>query len=983
MGERGHQAGTTLRFLEFELDAASYRLSRKGEPLHVERRVFDLIAYLAKHRDRVVPRSELLAEVWGGVTVTSHVLVQALHAARRVLGENAESPSVLKTIRRAGVQFIAPAIEVPPLPSASFLGRDAELAAIRQALARAEAGLPQVVLVEGEPGAGKTRLCHEVLVPLEAAGASVHWGRCAESEGAPAFWPWIRAARTATSESPYPVAPQSEHRLAGDLGPSRFGMFDAITDWWRGTCESAPTIVVIDDLHRADDASFELFCFLAEEMRPCRFTLVATFRPGADDLDPHRRERLSELAGRSASTTLRLGGLPSEAVGEFCRAVQPGLSDLAVESIVQRSGGNPFFVTQLLTLSERDLGSGALPESVASSVRNRIEALPSTSRAVVSAASVLGREFDSDLAARMCGFDSEVRENAVAEAEATGLVARSGDVRARFVHDLVREAVYRGLSGSDRGRLHHEAAQMLLATGSDEVWSEVSYHASRAGAFGTSELTLQASHQAATQALVRFAFEDAIVHLSRYLEAATHAPDLSDVDRADHLLLLGRALLAVGDKQESRATLRQAARLGGWRYLAEAALETAPGIWSLEAGKFDLEAADLLRTALAAIPDDEHALRAMLGSRLAAALVWAPGSIAERRELVATARDHRSAATSRSARITSGLYDVLALWLPGECEERLGRIEGLLAEAQALQLPEAEVVLRVFRFTTLTELGRRTERKRELARLSDRLEVHPLPEALWYVPMLRASLATEECDWSAADEYRAEFARVGEALRDLNFGHAQAGFAMASAFHNDVCSDFIEFAAAVVDQFPDFSVFRGAWALMLAESGRYSDSRECYSPLMSELQAVPEDNLWLLTSALVGECVATIGDSENAGLLLEAMKPFADEQPVAGYGVLSWGSVSRVLGRLARVISRPALAVDLLSRAIEQEQHSGCTNWLGYSLVERAAAETSLAGEPTAGVVRDLARADEIADRFGIPRLKRAVRESGDRPRST
>ena len=170
-----------------------------------------------------------------------------------------------------------------------FLGRKAELAAIRQAQARSEVGLPQVVLISGEPGAGKTRLCHEVTGPMRADGSVVCWGGCAESEGAPAFWPWLQASSSAPRNIPYPVAPDVGHRLTGGLESSRFGLFDAIAEWWRSQAELGHLVVVLDDLHRADDASFELFCFLARVMRPCRFLLLGTFRSAPEDLAASRR----------------------------------------------------------------------------------------------------------------------------------------------------------------------------------------------------------------------------------------------------------------------------------------------------------------------------------------------------------------------------------------------------------------------------------------------------------------------------------------------------------------------------------------------------------------------------------------------------------------------------------------------------------------------------------------------------------------------
>src|SRR5262245_33907252 len=97
-----------LVFGDFELDESRYELRRRGAPVAVQPRVLDLILHLARHRERVVGKDELLDAIWKGTAVTEASLSQALSVARRALDDTSEAQRVIRTVRSKGFRFVAP-----------------------------------------------------------------------------------------------------------------------------------------------------------------------------------------------------------------------------------------------------------------------------------------------------------------------------------------------------------------------------------------------------------------------------------------------------------------------------------------------------------------------------------------------------------------------------------------------------------------------------------------------------------------------------------------------------------------------------------------------------------------------------------------------------------------------------------------------------------------------------------------------------------
>lgn len=301
-----------------------------------------------------------------------------------------------------------------------FVGRVPELEALAAQIAATRRGSAGMVLIAGEPGAGKTRLVEEAVAGV--APGRVLWGRCQEIEGAPAFWPWIQVLRAYVRATP---GERLRHELGDDvatlarlvpairtrwpdaatpgdetLNPeaARFRLFDAVTMFLRTIASHDLLVVVLDDLHWADNESLLLLAFVARELRGERLLMLGTYRETELRQSMAAARALGDLA--RSSHRLTLSGLTADDVGQYVlaasgQAPEPG----TIQAILRATEGNAFFVTEVVALlhvkgplDATALRSGHvdLPAEVYELIRRRIAPLSVAGRSVLATAALLG-----------------------------------------------------------------------------------------------------------------------------------------------------------------------------------------------------------------------------------------------------------------------------------------------------------------------------------------------------------------------------------------------------------------------------------------------------------------------------------------------------------------------------------------------------------------------------------------------------------------
>lgn len=611
-------------FGEYELDAQRFELRHAGTKVAVQPKVLDLLSYLVRARDRVVGKRELMDAVWGDATVGEASIGHAIMEARRAIGDDALAAIV--TVRGRGFRFALDvaervpgrAAEAAPVVAAddSFVGRDAPLTVASGRLDECLAGRGSLLWMTGEAGIGKTRLAEEIARRAEARGAQVLRAQAHETPGAPPLWIWSHLVR----ELAGPRGDAAHRGLVERLSPlpaadlrlssaQRFALFDELSHAFVRQARARPLVLVLEDLHRADAGSLELLQFFARSVREAPVLVLCTYREGLVPNDA-RAGLLGGLLAESRSVSIPLRGL---SVREVARLVEHTTGtppdDALVAAMHERSGGNPLYVQELLKTSwaeqamrtsARELRSTMdLQQGLIETIARHLDELSPGVRELLGMAAVLGREFDATRLRVVSGVAPEVLLNGIEEAQRVGLLMASGRGLHRFVHPLVRHALYKKVPAAQRAARHAIVGERLIAHYADTLEphaAELAEHFTRALPGGDPALALRFAMLAAEQAQARGASRDAARHWRQAVDALAHAPHEGPVAVGIHLGL-ARAFVAMGDMTAARQSFQDAALLARTFACASALTEALAGLAETQHGPAELRVPDTVRDA--------------------------------------------------------------------------------------------------------------------------------------------------------------------------------------------------------------------------------------------------------------------------------------------------------------------------------------------------------------------------------------------------
>jgi DNA-binding SARP family transcriptional activator len=470
----------------------------------------------------------------------------------------------------------APGLAAPA--DAWFVGREAELADLSRAWEGAAARRPQLVLVAGEAGIGKTRLVRALAELAGATGGLVVQARCYQAERSLFLQPVAEAVRAAALALPPARLAAAAGETAGTLAElvpelrrlldlpgyerapaelERRRSFEAVAAFLRGLAAQQPLLLAVDDLHQAGASTLELLHFLLGRLAGDRLLVVATVRAeeGAD--------ALAALA--DVGRVLELGPLPAAAVAEL--AGRFGVADLAGPVLERARGHTLFTVESLRAAAEGGRDRAAVPASLRDAVLTRARRAGPEVEALLRAAVVVGAAFDLEVVAALLELPVEEAATRAEQAMAARLLVE-GDTGAgyRFANDLVREVLYQTSPRPTRVTRHRRLAAMLA-----DRPEAAAGHAAAAGDWAAAA---RAWIAAAAAAAGSYANRDAERLLGQAVDAATRAGD--PALEAGARLERGRVLVALGDYPAAFADQEQALRLAtehGQDELEAAALE--------------------------------------------------------------------------------------------------------------------------------------------------------------------------------------------------------------------------------------------------------------------------------------------------------------------------------------------------------------------------------------------------------------------------
>ena len=573
----------------------------------------------------------------GGQTLVSKATADALRNALppavtlRDLGAYklrgiAEAENIHQLVS-AGVPSDFPPLQVEQASTASasplgdlvrgaLVGRDAESRQLQAHWAAAHQARGQFVLLSGEPGVGKTRLCHELVAHTRRDGAVVLRGGCYEYEATTPYLPFVEAIRDwAHRQSPAQLrdalgasaaviakfAPEIAERLGPPaMNPSlppadeRLRLFDHTARFIAALAGDSGLLLFIDDLHWADQGTLSLLHYLLRHLRNDRVLVLSAYREVELDRAHPLAAALVEWNRERLVTRVQLARLSRQAMAKMLAAMfgQDRISDEFSEALYRETEGNPFFAEEVIkSLVEqgdiyregdrwqrKETRELALPQSVKEAIGRRLNRLDERTVDVLRTAAALGKRFRFRELAAVTSIDEDALLDALDDATAAELIrvdleiakAAGGDGFA-FTHDKIREVLNSEANPIRRRRLHQRIGEALEALydvtpdsipGNDDHAQDLAHHFMQSGDLARS---LAYARRAARDAKRVFAHDEALKYLDQARESAD-AQKLIDVvaavdeEAGDILQVRGTTAPAVARYEQALAATTDGAR---------------------------------------------------------------------------------------------------------------------------------------------------------------------------------------------------------------------------------------------------------------------------------------------------------------------------------------------------------------------------------------------------------------------------------------
>lgn len=798
--------------------------------------------------------------------------------------------------------------------SGALVGRACELELLEGRLDAARAGSGRLVLCAGEPGIGKTRLAQELAGRALARGTAVAWARCAEATGAPAFWPWRQVLRSIGADVEVP---------AGDAPPpeDRFRVVEDVVAALRAAGEPDGLVVVVDDIHRSDEASLHVLQHAATAVIGARVLLLAAYR----DADPGSLlpRMLPDLAG---AERLDLRGFDLDEVRTRLGA---DVDDATAHTVLDVTGGNPLFVQEVArAIADGSWRADRPPRTVLDVVAARLDRLGPDGRHLVQTAAVAGRDFTLPLLAAALGEPVAACLPWLDEVRAHGLIDEIGPGEYRFVHVLTRDAVEASLTTGERLARHRAVAEATEARHAGDLaehLADIARHWRELAPHGEAERARAWTVRAAEDAVARLAPEEG----ARLYEAALAiAPGPSEAARSELRAALGRAAQAAGDLGTAVAAVEAAAIAARAAGRPDLVAEAALVLDAVPDPSVDAVAVQLTEEALADLPPGaDEPVRARLLARRSQ-LAFYDGD----QDLVG-----RLSTASLTLARSTGDDGALAAALRARheaCPGPAGRAERAELATETIALGRRTGSARtamwgeLWRIDTLVESGRLREAVDELAVLQGVVDRVGGPVPAWHLHRVGACVAQAQGRFEDAAAVAARgFARM-RPVEPAPANGAFFGLQVALARHVGVRPEAQRFLEHDFDPPPRFRTqMRIARASLLLAAGRRDEAVASYRRAgalatwsLPVFFVVP---MQASAAALCGE----LGLDDDLAVLLEGLERWRGGF-VAGTGVFFLGPVELTLGRGALDLGRLDAAVEDLDVAVEAADRAGAAGFV-------------------------------------------------------
>lgn len=880
-------------------------------------------------------------------------------------------PEPLQAVEVPWEPVLASTIALPErlreLPATSYVGRVAERERLSELLGQAFEGSLSLALISGEAGVGKTRLATHLALEAHGKGTTVLYGRCDEDLAVP-YQPWAQALGYLVKEAPQALLEAHLEHHGGDLArlvpalgdrvdelPSprqsdpeteRYLLYAAAAGLLEGAAEEEPLLLILDDLHWADSPTLALLRHVVTAGSSIPVMVVGTYRDSDLSLDHPLTALLADLHREGGGERIKLTGLQSEDVLALMEALAGQEFDedgsALAREITRETAGNPFFAVELLRhLTEsgaivrqedgrwRLVGDPAelgLPQSVREVIGRRVERLGSDARTALSAAAVIGRDFDLDLLLALLEFPETRVLDLLDEAVAASLLTEDSERAERFTftHALVEHTLYEDLGRARRTRLHKRVAEALEEECGDqpgERLGELAGHWAAAVVSTDTAKALYYARRAAERALEQLAPDEAVRWYRQALELHDQVPGGDRSERCELLIGLGEAQRQIGNP-EYRQTLLDAAalaqELGDADRLCRAVLANGRGwVTASQFGTVDSERVQALEATAGVLADDDPR-RAQVLALLAYELHHG-GELARFRALAADAVEIARAAGDPAALAHTLANASAATWATDTLRERQRVSDELAGLVQPLDDPRLSFWAALRRMVVGLQAGERSQAESAMATIRTLAASVPEPSIAWTRLKLESSWALVQGDLQASEQWAIEAYEVATASGEAGAGRAFAGQLSRVRYFQGRYGEMVEEVLQGAGEPDILAAWHASAALALIESGRADEAREL--ALAADFQGVRLDETWFMAMFAWAEVCSRLCVLDRADEIYELLEPFSG-QLVAGGTIVS-GSIDWALGMLAMTLERYEDADGHFATAAEIEERLG------------------------------------------------------------
>lgn len=847
------------------------------------------------------------------------------------------------------------------------IGREHELAALRDNLAQARQGAGRIVAMTGEPGIGKTQLLRAFSEEAAAQGAAVLTGLCYEEEGSPSYFPWLQILQAAAEMTEQAdllsmlaaetealsVAESSAAPTNVQSGPNavRNVMYHTAVNRLVQSMAGRFVVILFDNLHWADAPSLKLLEFLGRVLADHPILVIATYQ----DIEITRNHPLfgtmATLRREAKVERIRLDGLTRDAVATIVEQwLDLPVTAKLVDEIYRHTDGNPFFVTEVvrgiadeLRMANADRVEIQVPDGIHETIGRRLDRLSPACNTLLAQASVIGRIFETRQLEKLSESPGIEILSLLEEAMAAAIVEETDRLgHFQFTHALITETLYDELPLSRRVAIHRSIARVLEEIHSDNIepfLGQIAHHYHHAARSGGVQKAIDTALAAARYAERIVAYEDAI----EYYELALEMLALDPSDRRTEVADTKLAMVNLGAKiginwvahgKQLEDVIQLARDCGNRKCLVEASCQYVFATLPAPSQKM----LDYLDDALGQIEPDDLVNRARLLARQAAAL----DMLGEHRKADSAVQQAievaKASGDAMSECDTFGWACIVLRSRPETLSERLRLAEeSVRLASSASAAPSgsgaagAEMAANEARRWLLLncqEAGRMARVKELIAELERSADRRPFFRM--FAEGAKAFCALVEGHWSEAQQLIANTYEVGR-VTDAEGAEGVFGAQMFHLFRELGRLRELVPVLRKLSSDGDRPVWPAGLAILNVEVGDLDGARRIFDEVFAAgIEIMPRDALYLTSLTHLAETCVALGDRDRAGNLHRALLPYSGQMSTHPTAVCL-GPVDRLLGMLARLLQHHEKAADYFTKALALCESAQTKPWKAHT----------------------------------------------------